>query len=208
VAHYYYLVPQLSYLTYGQTPPISSEEFRAVTAPFLTARDAALMDMIGLDPLPLNPHEQNPGPSYAKEIPPSGSVFVDNWRKWERAFRLNLAKQRFIKTRRRGTLPVEPPASPADAVALAEKVIRESPLNGEHIINKARWNAIESFMGNDYFYRNTIFAYLLKLIILERHAFFQTETGISEYSLLYTSILEQSGISPAGEFKWLEHKVQ
>jgi hypothetical protein len=51
------------------------------------------------------------------------------------------------------------------------------------------------------FDRSTIYAYLLKLMILERRASFKTEIGFTEYKSLYASILEsaQSGVSPAGE---------
>jgi len=167
--------------------------------PLLTEQDAALMDLIGLDPLPLKPDDKKPGPAYAGNIPACGCEFIDNWREWERALRLNLAKLRFIKTKREGVLPVEAPGSPADAVSVANKVINEGPMEGENLIDKARWNAIEALQGTDYFDRNTIFAYLLKIMILERQALFQTDTGYSEYKSLCDSILEQAGTLTAGE---------
>ena len=199
-SYYYYLVPQLSHLIYGQAPPISSEEFRAMAMPLLSDEDASLLDILGLDP---QPHDSNiPGPSYAEQFTPSGSDFIDGWREWERALRLNLAKQRFSRLKRQGdTGLAEPPTSPVDAVATAAKAVNETPYEGEITIDKARWSAIEALQGNDYFYRNTIFAYFLKLLILERYALFKTETGFSEYKLLYTSILESAntGASPTGE---------
>jgi len=76
-------------------------------------------------------------------------------------------------------------------------------------LDKARWSAIESLQGVEYFDRNTIFAYLLKLLILERRSAMQPETGFSEYKSLYASIMDgvnvfdgvQTGVSPAGESK-------
>lgn len=212
---YYYLASQLPYLIYGQPPPMSSEAFREKARPLLSDVDAALFDLVGLDPQPLKAGDT--GSSYADNAPSSGCDFIDHWREWERTLRLNLAKHRSIKAKREGAAPVEPPAFPADAAAAAVKAVvaTESPLEGEILIDKARWNAIEVLQGVDYFDRNTIFAYLLKLILLERRNSFQTETGFSQYKSLYASILEnnatiggnaassgvQSGTSPAGEFK-------
>ena len=97
------------------------------------------------------------------------------------------------------------PGFPVDAATSAAKAVAaaDSPLEGEVLVDRARWSAIEMLQGNDYFDRNTIFAYMLKLLILERRALFQVELGFSEYKSLYASILEgvQSGTSPAGEFK-------
>ena len=202
MSYYYYFVPQLSHLIYGQAPPMSSEEFKALAVTLLSDEDAALISMLSLDPQPLDSQEDSSIPSYAQVITPSGSDFIDGWREWERSLRLNLAKYRYAKLKRQGgTAPVDAPNFPAEAVATATKAVQESPLEGEIIIDKARWSAIEALQGTDHFYRNTVFAYYLKLIILERYALFETETGFSEYKLLYTSILESAntGASPRGE---------
>ena len=206
---YYYLASQLPYLLYGQTPPMSSAAFRDLAKPLLGDHDAALLDLVGLDPQPPKAGEE--GPSYADNAPASGSDFIDRWREWERSLRLNMARHRAIKTKRDGAAPVEPPIHPADAAAVAVKAVvaTESPLEAEILIDKARWNAIEYLQGIDYFDRNTIFAYLLKLIILERRASFKAETGFAEYKSLYASILDSAekgslplqARSPAGEPK-------
>jgi hypothetical protein len=180
---------------------MSSEEFRELAMPLLSEQDAAFLDLIGFDPQLPVPNEKNPKPSYAEAIPSCGCDFIDNWRDWERTLRLNLAKLRFAKLKRQGAAPVEAPAYPSDAAATATKALQESPLEGENLINKARWSAIDNMQGNDYFDRNTVFAYLLKIMILERQASFQTETGFTEYKSLYASILEQSGTLSAGESK-------
>ena len=200
-SYYYYLVPQLSYLIYGMPPPMSSQEFRAAAAGLLSEEDRALMNLLSLDPQPLRPDTPGSGISYAESMPSSGSDFIDGWREWERTLRLNLAKLRAVKMKREGEIQADAPGFPADAVAAAAKAVQETPLEGEILIDKARWSAIDALQGTDYFYRNTVFAYLLKLIILERNALFQAEKGFSEYKSLYTSILEsaKTGASPMGE---------
>jgi hypothetical protein len=179
---------------------MSSAAFRDLARPLLSKADGVLLDLLDIDPQP--PKNGDDGPSYADNAPASGSDFIDRWREWERSLRLNLARHRAGRTKRENGAPVEPPAFPADAVtAVKTAVAAESPLEGETALDKARWNAIDVLQGSDYFDRNTIYAYLLKLKILERSALFKAEEGFAEYKSLYASILEsaQSGESPAGE---------
>ena len=188
---------------------MSSAAFRDLARPMLNESDAALLDLVGLDPQP--PKSGEDSHSYADNAPASGSEFIDGWREWERSLRLNLARNRSIKSKREGGAPVEPPVFPADAAAAAVKAVvaTESALEAELLLDKARWSAIEGLQGNDYFDRNTIFGYLLKLILLERKASFKTEEGFAEYKSLYASILDsvqEQGLpgqanSPVGEPK-------
>jgi hypothetical protein len=181
---------------------MSPEAFKELARPLLNTSDTALLDMVSLDP---RPSQADGGHPYADSAPPSGSDFIDKWREWERVLRLNLAKHRALKAKREGAVTVEPPVVPADAPAAALRAVAvmESPLEAEMLLNKARWNAIDVLQGIDYFDRNIVFAYLLKLFILQRHDSFQAETGFSEYKSLYASILEsaQTGTSRAGESK-------
>jgi len=194
VGSYYYLVAQLPYLTYGQAPPMQPEAFKDLVKPMLSAEDSALIDLVSLDP-----------GYYTDKAPLCGSDFIDGWREWERSLRLNLAKNRAIKAKREAAVTAEPPALPAEAASAAMRAMAamESPLEAEVTLDKARWSAIDSLVGYEYFDRNTVFAYLLKLLILQRRASFQPETGFSEYKSLYAAILEgvQSGTSLAGESK-------
>ncbi|MDR0731557.1 MAG: DUF2764 domain-containing protein [Treponema sp.] len=205
---YYYLVAQLPGLVYGQEPPMSSARFRDLARTQLSAGDAALLSLLSLDPqsgagLPgagqsgSGPLGGQPGagsPSYAEAEAPSGSGFIDAWRDWERALRLNLARLRASRLKRDGAAPVDPPADPADAANVAHGALTaaENPLEAEILLDRARWNAIERFQGIPPFSRNAVYAYLLKLLILERRASFKAETGFAEYKSLYASILEHA----------------
>jgi len=188
VASYYYLMAQLPYLIYEQKPPMSSAGFKALAFTQLSEEDAALMQYLSLDPDP----EGKTVPSYAELCPSTGCEFIDSWREWERSLRLNIAKDRAVKLKRDNLSALEPPFYPVEAVAAALKSVNTeiSPLEGEFIIDKARWNAIESLAGNDYFNRNSVYAYFLKLVLIERRLSFNTERGFSEYKSLYASIIE------------------
>ena len=213
---YYYLVSQLPSLVYGQKPPMLPETFKDLAKSLLKAEDAALLDMVSLDPAPSEYSGTQGAPasssiSYADQAPSSGSDFIDAWREWERALRLNLARQRAVKVKREGAALAEPPVIPADAATAAHGAITavDSPLEADIFLDKARWSAIEALQGTDYFDRNTVFAYLLKLLILQRRDSMHTETGFSEYKSLYASIMSgiavggdvQIGVSPVGESK-------
>jgi len=205
VGGYYYLIAQLPYLSYGQKPPMSSAAYKELAKSMLDKGDAKLLDTIELDPVPFKPGDE--GPTYSNQIAKSGSAFLDGWRNWERTFRLNLAKARAVKLNREGApkSASDVPSSPPEAVALGAKMINasESPLDVELLIDKARWIAIEELAGSNYFSTNTVFAYLLKLLLLERRELFKAEEGYAEYNSLYDAILDgvQSDVSPVGESK-------
>jgi hypothetical protein len=187
VGAYYYFVAQLPSLVYGQEPPMSSAHFQDLARGQLSEADGALLGELVLDPA-------YSGSSAAD------CDFVEKWRDWEQTLRLNLARFRALRIKREGT--ADPPPVPADAAGAAQQALAasESPLEAEALLNRARWSAIEQFQGISYFDRNTVFAYFLKLLIMERSASFKAETGFAEYKSLYASILER--VRPgAGESK-------
>ncbi len=189
MASYYYLMAQLPYLIYEQKPPISSAGFKALAETQLIEEDAALLNCLSIDPDP----EGKTIPSYAELTPSTGCEFIDSWREWERSLRLNLAKNRASKLKRDNvSSSSEPPFYPVEAVAAALRAVNTdiSPLEGEFLIDKARWNAIDMLAGNNYFDRNSVYAYLLKLMLIERRMSFNTERGFTEYKSLYASIIE------------------
>jgi hypothetical protein len=180
---------------------MSPREFRDLCKGSLHASDLALLDLCTLDPdapLPGNTeagtgYGVSPGGSYTEAPKLSSSDFINKWRNWERSLRLNLARYRAQRLKREGGAAVDPPDYPPAATAAAKAAAAiDSPLEAEIFLDKARWDAIEHFQGIDYFSKNTIFAYLLKLQLMERRALFKAEEGFSEYKGLYTSIIEDS----------------
>ena len=122
------------------------------------------------------------------------SSFVKSWHEWEEVLRLNLARSRSYKLKRENSDQCEAPELPADAATAAKTAVSiDSPLEAELFLDKARWNAIESYQGIDYFSEKMIFAYLLKLQLMERKQIFNAEEGFTEYKTLYASILENAG---------------
>ena len=179
---HYYLVAQLPHLAFGQDPPMTPEAFTELAKSQVDAKDAALLDLVNLDPAPPGLSGEDI-PSFAENFPASGSIFIDKWREWERVLRLNLANQRAFKLKREAPFE-DVPSDPFGAVSAAAKAVAgaETPLEGEIFLDRARWNAIEELQGSDIFSTPAILAYLLKLKLLERNAMFQqTEKGFAEY---------------------------
>ena len=197
---YYYLMAQLPYLMYEQKPPMSSGDFKELALKLLNKKDASFMKYLFLehDTLPLSSDEENSAdnkkPKAAQKADKSGCKFIDNWRSWENTLRLNLARYRSLKIYHDNSDTLDPPVIPADAYAAAALAVTQegSPLDGEIILDKARWNAIDSLTGNDFFHHYNVYAYYLKLLLLERRQLFNVEKGFSEYKLLYNQIVESS----------------
>lgn len=188
---YYYLIPQLPSLSYNAPLPMTSQAFIELCQKELSSSDTPLLELCTLDP----DTRRVEGPAYAESAPASSSAFIEAWRAWERTLRLNLARYRSLKLKREGEAyggaGIEPPAYPADAAAAAKAAFAiESPLEAELFLDQARWNAIESLQGLSYFGENAVYAYLLKLRLLERKALFKAEEGFAEYKTLYASILD------------------
>ena len=185
MSSYYYLMAQLPFLTYEQKPPMSSSAFKALAGYFLTKGDAAFLPYLSIVPDNI---------IVTESAPSTGCVFIDEWKEWGRVFALNLAKQRAVKVHRENAASFEPPSCPHDAAVAAVKAVtgEATPLEAEIQIDKTRWNTIDSLTGLNYFDRNHVYAYFLKLLLLERRQAFNVDIGFSEYKSLYADIIESA----------------
>ncbi|MHC6204261.1 hypothetical protein ACYULU_13855 [Breznakiellaceae bacterium SP9] len=183
---YYYLAAQLPYLVYGQAAPaMTTTHFKTLCQTHLSGSDYKLLSICTLNPLFEN-HDTG-----VKSSSASGSKLINEWNQWERALRLNLARFRAQRLKREASA-VDAPGSPTEAVTAAKAALAlESPLEAELFLDEARWKAIEAFQGLDTFGTDAMYAYFLKLQILERRALFNTENGFTEYKGLYTAVLTQ-----------------
>ena len=201
---------QLPSLMFEQKPAMSSGTFKALAESLMTEKDSSFFKYLSIDPdsgaasdeNTAIDSEKNQSLSYAESALSTGCRFIDNWREWERTLRLSLAKQRAVKSGRDVKTVAEPPVLYMDAAAAASKAFDEtSPMEAELVVDKARWNAIVEFAGSDYFDQVNVYAYYLKLLLLERRQLFNAENGFSEYKKLYSEIVENyqnSGFNSPG----------
>ncbi|MDR3019742.1 MAG: hypothetical protein LBU66_02430, partial [Treponema sp.] len=180
MSSYYYFLSQLPYLNLEQKPPMSSSEFMTLAQSLMSKEDAAFLERLSIGSSDVSSDassDTSVAGGYAESLPSTGCDFIDGWREWERALRLNIAKQRAILLKKDSSSVIEPPCVPADAASAAYKAVTGdgSPLDSEFLIDKARWNAIETLAGIGYFDRNQAFAYFLKLLLLERRQSFNID---------------------------------
>jgi hypothetical protein len=171
---------------------MSSAVFKGLCRELLSASEVALLDACTLD---VEAEGAGVEDASYREVPcATASPFIDAWRNWERALRLQLARYRAQRLKREGGAPVDPPEEPQEVVALAKAaLVLDSPLEAELFLDQSRWNAIEALQGGVYFHANTIYAYLLKLLLMERRSSFRLEEGFAEYKGLYAAIMERGG---------------
>jgi hypothetical protein len=175
--NYYYFVATLPFIEYGDKPPVSSEEFREQCNGLLHPDDAALIRYCYYNP-----------PVAVEALQPTGSDFIDLLMARERTLLLNLAYLRAGKLKRPS--PEDPPHDVPRAEAVAKTAFdMADPLEAAIFIDKSRWGALNDMVGIDLFGVNNIFAYLMKLQLLERRQCFDAEIGTVKYKELYDSIL-------------------
>lgn len=176
--NYYYFVATLPSVTYGDAPPKSSKEFREECAYHLAPRDAALLRYCCYDA------------AVTVAARSTGSAFLDALLARERTLLLNLAHLRAARLKR--SLPEEPPHDASGAETVAKTAFEmDDPLEAEVFLDRGRWDAIDALAGLDLFSVNMVYAYLLKLQLLERRQRFDTERGFAGYKELYDTILDE-----------------
>ena len=177
--HYYYFLASLPYINYGDKPPVSSEEFREQCNHFLSSADIALLQYCRYDPQ-----------LAVETIHHTGSAFIDALMLRERTLNLNLAYHRAARLKRPS--PGDPPHDVPRAEAVAKAAFEmNDPLEASLYIDRSRWGALDEMVGIDYFGVNNVFAYLLKLQLLERKQSFDAKKGSAAYRELYDTILNE-----------------
>ena len=175
--NYYYFAATLPSISYGDKPPVSSEDFREMCYGLLEPEDADLIRYCSYDPKLV-----------VETVQPTGSDFIDLLMLRERVLVLNLAFIRAAKLKRPS--PEDPPHDVPRAEARGKTAFEmEDPLEATIYIDEGRWGALDDMVGLDLFGVNNIYAYLLKLQLLERRQSFEAEKGSGNYRLLYDTIL-------------------
>ncbi len=159
----------------------------------MSAQDAALLDLCALDPAALTAD----GAAVAFDAA-AASPLIGGWFAWERALRQALARLRGQKLGRDAAELAQPPADALDAIAVAKAALAiDSPLEAESFLDRARWDAVEELQARNYFDRDTVYGYMIKLLLLERKALFRVEEGFAEYKAIYASVMEAASTSIA-----------
>ena len=175
----YYFIASLPHINYGDKPPMSSAEFREQCGIFLNSSDFKLLRFCRYDPQ-----------LAIETVKSTGSDFIDLLMQRERILHLTLASLRAAKLNR--PAPAEVPQDVPRAVAAAKSAFdMDDPLDAALSIDRARWGVLDEMVGINFFGVNNVFAYLLKLQLLERKQGFDVKKGFVAHQELHDTILNE-----------------
>ena len=176
---YYYLVSQLPNISSTESKsalPITSVQFREIASRFISEGEKAILDGLSLVP----PMEFS-----------TKSVFLDTWYEKERNLRCALAQIRAQKMKK-DSFPL-PPGCTADIIAAARTAVgMDSPLSAEQFLFDYRLKLLDDLRPLDGFSIDAVYAYGLRLMLIERMRKFEVENGKTSYHSLYDNILDNS----------------
>lgn len=175
---YYYLVSQLPNISSTETKaalPLSSSDFKELVCRFISEDEKRIVLSLSLVP--------------PKESEKTNSVFLDNWYEQERNLRFALAQIRAQKMKK-DSVPL-PSGIVADVISVARTATgMDSPLSAEQFLYEHRLRTLDNLRPMDGFSIDAVYAYGLKLMLVERMRKFEVENGKSSYHKIYDTILD------------------
>jgi hypothetical protein len=169
VSRYYYTVASLPMLFYDGDLPMSRSAFLEICGMELTANNHRLLESVSIDRL--------------NRTQPACDV-LKAWHMWESGLRNELAG---LRAQTKGWDVEKYIREGAEAFGVTQ-IVREatgvSPLEGEDVLNRARWSFLDELEVGHHFDIEKLMVYFLKLQILERKASFDKEKGTEKFKEL------------------------
>ena len=179
MAQYYYLVASLPLLSYDSERALSTEEFLDACRPLVSPRHFRVLESAGsTDPAA-------DGPSCRT---------LDLWRGWEISLRNELVRLRAKNLGREARVQATDSGSVEPQAIAREAFSQESPLQGEHALNRARWRYLDELESGHYFDIDKVLVYLLRLQILQRKTLFDDRRGRELFDKIYAEIINPVGV--------------
>lgn len=178
---YYYLVSQLPNISSAEGKsalPLNGESFHELAGRFISEDEKVILNGLSLVP--------------PKDLASTGSAFLDIWYEKERNLRFALAQIRAQKMKK-DTVSL-PAGCTADIVSAARTAVgMDSPLSAEQFLYDYRLRLLDDLRPLDSFSIDAVYAYGLKLMLVERMRKFEVENGKTSYHKIYDNILEDNG---------------
>lgn len=174
---YFYTLSSLPLLRFETEKPLPLDEFLRLCRTEVGERDYPVLLSASIHPIGL-------------DEPADGTL--KRWWNWERTLRNELVR---LRAPRKG-LEVERFLKPADwqvgpADIAREALARETPLEVEEVLDRARWSFLGELEVGHFFDLGRLIVYFLRLQILHRRAFFNREEGTSRFQTIYSRITEE-----------------
>lgn len=175
---YYYFVASLPLLSLEGPPPLSSEDFLSMCDRLLRPQDSETMRSLSADPVAEDP-----------------SPFAQAWRDREIQLRNALVRIRAARMGRDASpyLRVERTVDAAVEKVATDAFSRPNPGEREREIDQFRWRQLEDLAGLGLFSESVVFAYGLKLKILERWATVDASKGQEIVEAIVTRLPASKG---------------
>lgn len=174
---YYYLVSQLPNIQISEgksSLPLNFSSFKELVGRFVSESERQTLEKLSLIP--------------PKECISTNSVFLDNWYEKERNLRFALAQIRAQKMKK-DAIPL-PPNCTADIVTVARTAVgMGSPYSAEQFLFEYRIKLLDDLRPLDGFSMDAVYAYGVKLMLVERMRKFDVEQGKTSYHEIYDNIL-------------------
>ena len=174
---YYYLVSQLPNISSGESKanlPMNTVQFLEVASRFISPKEKTVLEGLSLVP--------------PMELSSTGSSFLDVWYEKERNLRSALAQIRAQKMKK-DSFPL-PAGCTADIISAARTAVgMNSPLSAEQFLYEYRLHLLDDLRPLDAFSIDAVYAYGLRLMLVERMRKFEVENGKTSYHEIYDTIL-------------------
>ena len=179
-----YLVAQLPALAFTAAPPLGVDEFGGLARRFLPAADADFLDRIRLVP---------PADEEERREAAAGSTVLSRFYDWETELRNEWTRLRAPKLSREAAADLRPGAPDYSARAAARAALSAaSPLEGEILLERGRWDRIDALKTGHLFDLETLVAYSLQLLILHRKSAFVPDRGARAFEGLRRTLLDSA----------------
>ena len=170
-------LPDISAAGEKSALPITEKYYRDLCSRFFDAKQIEILNKLSLE-----------APKFPE---PTGSDFLDKWYGFERALRYALVQVRAQKMKKdAGSVPVSISADLLQAARTA--VGMDSPLSAEQFLYEFRLGVLNELQPMDYFSSDYVFAYGIRLMLLERIRKFNKEKGTDSYHKIYDTILGET----------------
>ena len=174
----YYLVSQLPDISASgekSTLPITESYYRNLCSRFLEHSQLNILNSLTLEA--------------PRECVKTGSDFLDKWYDNERSLRFALYQIRAQKMKK--DLPQIPFTIPGDIVQAARTALgMDSPLSAEQFLFEYRISVLNNLQPLDTFSTDYVYAYGIRLMLLERMKKFDRVKGTESYHKIYETILD------------------
>lgn len=175
---YYYLVSQLPNISSSESKsalPLNGMQFLELASRFISEEEKEILKNLSLIP--------------PMELSSTGSKFLDIWYEKERNLRCALAQIRAQKMKK-DSVPL-PPGCTADIISAARTAVgMDSPLSAEEFLYEYRLRLLDDLRPLDGFSIDAVYAYGLRLMLVERMRKFEVENGKASYHKIYDTILD------------------